>query len=363
MGKEAINIIIVEDDKGQQQAYMDSLEEFNIECSMYEINSIIMNDDADIPKILYEKRIDALIIDLDWGNGNRENEGNKLVEHIYSKCRLPIFVVSGNLHLLDRDYDVSPIFKKYSRDDVDFDKLYQEIIELYSTGYTEVMGNLGKLDEMLRKVFWNYMINSINIWRELDKDVKIQRMLRFATTRVNELLTINPDEEHDDYDAYEFYIKPPIKNKPFTGDIIDYENTKYIVLTAACDMEQSNSDFVVLCKIDFQIFESLKAKIISQDPVSGQTKSELMKYINNNKPRYHLLPPCDIFSGALVDFQQIKSISKDDFYEKACIYSSINPVFIKDIQARFSQYYGRQGQPQLEYESILNWIKKTNTVN
>ena len=205
------------------------------------------------------------------------------------------------------------------------------------------------------------MINSINNWKELDKELRNQRMLRFATTRLNELLTFKPDEKLDGYDAFEFYFTPPVKSKPFTGDIIDYDGEKYIVLTAACDMAQAKTDYVVLCKIDFDIFDTLKTQIKTQiktqESINGSTKSDLTNYINNNKPRYHLLPPCDLFSGALIDFQQIKSISKGDFFEKACIVSSINPVFIKDIQARFSQYYGRQGQPQLEYESILKWIK------
>ncbi len=70
-----------------------------------------------------------------------------------------------------------------------------------------------------------------------------------------------------------------------------------------------------------------------------------------------MLPPCSLFHGGLIDFQMVQSISTEDFNENASVVSSINPVFHKDIQARFSHYYGRQGQPQLSKDNILEWIK------
>lgn len=46
------------------------------------------------------------------------------------------------------------------------------------------------------------------------------------------------------------------------------------------------------------------------------------------------------------------------FYDKSTVIASINSVFHKDIQARFSHYYGRQGQPQLNKDEIINWMKE-----
>lgn len=353
--REKIQIIIVEDDTNQQEMYKDCIDEFNTTDVNYEIVAFQLSNDEDVPKILYKDRVDAIIVDLDWGTGSQQNEGNKLVQKIYEDCRVPIFVVSGNLQLLEHEYDESPILKKYQRDDLDFDLLLKEIKVLYEIGYTKVMGNHSKIDEMLSKVFWKHMSNVIEHWKEQESAVKTQRMLRFAITRINEMLTINTDHNHDKYDALEFYIKPAIKATPFTGDIISYEDKKYIVITAACDMEQGNSDFVVICQIDFDKINALKTRI---KDASGSAERELEKYINNSKARFHLLPPCKLFPGGLVDFQMIRSVTKESFLESSSVVASINPAFNKDIQARFSHYYGRQGQPQLNKDNIINWMKE-----
>lgn len=356
MDKNTIQIIIVEDDKSLQEMYKSNIEEFNIENKAYEIKYFILTNDDEIPQLLYNHHIDAIIVDLDWGTGSQQNEGNKLVKKIYDDCRVPIFIVSGNIQLLEEDYDESPIFKKYQRDEVNVDNLLNEIADLYKTGYTNVLGNYSEIDKMLSKVFWDHMSSVINSWENQEQDFQVKRMLRFAVTRINEMLTVNIDDNHDDYDALEFYIKPAIKETPFTGDIISYDEKKYIVITAACDMEQDKSDFVVLCQIDFNILEDLKNRI-KDESKAKKAEDQLINYIKNAKPRYHLLPPCKLFIGGLVDFQIVRSVSKEDFTERASVIASINPAFNKDIQARFSHYYGRQGQPQLSRDNIIDWIK------
>lgn len=355
MDKYTIQIVIVEDDKTLQEMYKASIDDFNIESENYKIVSCHLYNDSELPQILYDRHIDAIIIDLDWGTGSQDNEGNRLVKKIYKDCRVPIFIVSGNLQLLDEEYTESAIFKKYQRDEIDVQKLLNEIADLYETGYTNTLGNQSEIDNMLRKVFWEHMSDSINSWKGQEKNFQTQRMLRFAVSRINEMLTVNVDNGHDDYIALEFYIKPPIKEKPFTGDIITYDDNKYIVITAACDMEQNNSDFVVLCQIDFRIIDDLTTRIKTG---SSTAEKELGKYINNSKARYHLLPPCQLFSGGLIDFQLIRSVKEEDFQEYASVIASIDLVFHKDIQARFSHYYGRQGQPQLNKENIISWIKQ-----
>lgn len=354
MGKEKIRIIIVEDDEFQKNMYQDCIDEFNSSNETFEIEAFKLSDDKDVPNILYDKHIDAIVVDLDWGTGSQENEGNKLVRKLYKDCRVPIFIVSGNLNLLNDDYDESPILKKYQRDTIIFDDLLKEISDLYKTGYTKVLGSQSMIDQMLSKVFWNHMSSVLSNWKSQEDNTQMQRMLRFAVTRINEMLMVTTDDNHDEYDALEFYIRPSIKDKPFTGDIIFYDDKKYVVITAACDMEQDNSDFVVLCEINFTIVEDLMHRIKA---TSNTAEKKISEYVNNSKSRYHLLPPCDLFIGGLIDFQKIRSVDVENFKENATVIASINPVFHKDIQARFSHYYGRQGQPQLSKNNIIEWIK------
>ncbi len=354
--KENIEIIIVEDDKMQQDMYKDCIEEYNISNEKYMITVHVLDNDVEIPSILYNNHIDAIIVDLNWGAGDTENKGNDLISKIYKDCRIPIFVISGNLQYLTSEYIESPIFKKYQRDDIEFDLVLKEIENIYDTGYTRVLGSNSKIDHMLSRVFWEYMTDTIDHWKEQQEEILTQRMLRYATTRINEMLMIDSLQNHDDFDSIEFYIKPAIKNQPFTGDIISYQEKKYVVITAACDIEQDNSEYVVLCRISFDIINNLKTRIKEG---SNTAENDLIKYINNSKARFHLLPPCNVFSGGLVDFQMLSSVKKEDFFEHSIVVASINPSFVKDIQARFSHYYGRQGQPQLNKGNIIEFIKNT----
>lgn len=354
---EPIRMIIVEDDKATCKMYEECIETYNSDKEDVDarIEADFLENDEKIPNIIYSKRIDAIIIDLDWGSGYKKNEGNKLVEKFYKDCRIPIFIVSGNLHLLEAKYDESPIFKKYQRDQFVMKDFLSDLVSLYKTGYTKALGNYSEIDDMLSKVFWEHMSEVIKVLKDEDRSLKNKRMLRFAITRINEMLSINGEDSHDEYDALEFYIKPSIKKDAFTGDIVKYNDKEYIVITAACDMVREEGDYVVLCQIDYNKFEELKNKI--KRKTIENAILELDRYTNNAKNRYHLLPPCKIFKGGLIDFQMVNSVDKNEFQKTKEIIASINPAFSKDIQARFSHYYGRQGQPQLNSKEIANWIR------
>jgi len=62
----------------------------------------------------------------------------------------------------------------------------------------------------------------------------------------------------------------------------------------------------------------------------------------------HWLPGTSFFYGGLINFRKLSSVTNKDFrgeYEMPRF--QISPHFIKDVQARFSSYYGRQGQPEI----------------
>jgi hypothetical protein len=146
--------------------YKDCIDEYNIGNDKFMITAHILNNDLEIPAILYNNHIDAIIIDLNWGVADTENSGNELIRKVYKDCRIPIFVISGNLQYLQTEYEVSPIFKKYQRDEVEFGIVLKEIEELYKTGYTRVLGSNSKIDNMLSRVFWEHMTGSLDFWKE-----------------------------------------------------------------------------------------------------------------------------------------------------------------------------------------------------
>ncbi len=64
-----------------------------------------------------------------------------------------------------------------------------------------------------------------------------------------------------------------------------------------------------------------------------------------------------------MNFRKLSSLSHDEIdgdFEKSLI--QISPAFIKDIVARFSIYYARQGQPEIEIEETIHRDREVDSV-
>jgi len=164
----------------------------------------------------------------------------------------------------------------------------------------------------------------------------------------------------------EVYIMPPIKKDVFTGDILKNKDSQEfaLVLTPACDMElrkrkngekwvtYRNADKIMLAKlIEFNQIAEVSAYIETK---SNTKKKEVERYIKNTKKeRYHFLPPFGSrIPGFLIDFQDISRINPEELttYDRV---ASVDEPFLKDIIARFTSYYARQGSPDLDRDIIL----------
>ena len=89
------------------------------------------------------------------------------------------------------------------------------------------------------------------------------------------MLTLERGEHLDDYNAIEFYIKPSLKDKAFSGDIVIIEDKSILSYLASCDMEQDNAEYVVMCKIEFNEIASLLSKVKEDDV---KAKDRLRKF-------------------------------------------------------------------------------------
>ncbi|MEW5873412.1 MAG: hypothetical protein AB1894_29395 [Chloroflexota bacterium] len=104
-------------------------------------------------------------------------------------------------------------------------------------------------------------------------------------------------------------------------------------------------------------------KITDDDDESGKNKksrkidnakSIMERLVRNSYCLYfHYLPKTEMFIGGFVNFRKIGTYNLSDFkraYENPS--AQISSAFIKDVIARFSTYYARQGQPDFEFDSL-----------
>lgn len=361
-----MKIIIVEDDAAQRTAYSDTIDSINE--SGDESIEIIFKDRIDDAVIcLDDDDVAGVIVDLKLSSGvNDSSDGNDIIRSVVNKRRFPVFVYSANLGMIDSEISTSIFFQKFEKAGiVSLGEIINKLKIIYKTGITKILGRNGIIEKQLNKVFWDHILD---VFEQLsEKGINEKQLLRYITGHLYEYLEIN--EVGDSFETYfpeEVYIKPPIKQIFFTGDIIEKKDDtkKYIILTPACDIANKKAKRILLAfisNIDDDPMRYLLADYnkIPEGGISGEemqaitdkkndAEDNLNKLLSNNySPRYYFLPKSGSFNSGLINFQNLEIINYDSMNDDFNKIATINSQFLKDIIARFSFYYSRQGAPNV----------------
>jgi hypothetical protein len=360
-----MKLLIVENEPEQVQLYLDVIESFNkssdVQINPDPYNSLETGLDA-IKKNYY----DAAIIDLKLSHGTPELQGMEIVNSIIDNLRFPVFIVSGSIGQIEKSE--TALFKKRLRDQ-DFKGILTEVKNIYDTGLTKILNNKGIIEEYLNNIFWNHLSNSIEDWIEdtsRNSEEKQKSLLRYTLMHMQEYI----DEDIEKYHPSEFYITEPIKETIFTGDIVTYNENRFIVLTPSCDIVlrsdgTRNTNRVLFCKInDLENVINNYSNLTLETGDNNQAKKSLAKYIqNNSKQNFHFIPKSNLIEAGLIDFQDKLTISEEEvnnliFNNDIERIATVSMPFLKDIISRYSNYYARQGSPDFNTEEIYNSLFK-----
>ena len=363
-----LNLLIVEDDEKQIKLYQDSIDEFNTDSDI-KIEIEFSSRLEEGLKQIRKNDFDAAIIDLRLGKDDLKGKGKEIIREIKSNLRFPVFVLTGYLEDLDEDLRKENIFYKvYISTGKDTIEVLQEMTDIYRTGITKIIGRKGIIESTLQKVFWGNIAENMEYWKTaIEDESKIEKVLsRHILAHLAESLKMTEEGEFEKCHPAEVYIIPPIKKKFFTGDILKKRNdTKYyIILTPACDMvlrKQKDGENLITFRnadkiIIVRLIEFNKIPEVSDyiETRSNTKKKEVLKYIGNTKKeRYYYLPSFGSrLPGFLIDFQDINGVKpeKINIYDRV---ASVNEPFLKDIIARFTSHYARQGSPDFDVNPIL----------
>lgn len=354
-----MNLLIVEDDIYSVQSYQDIIDSYNLDEET--ISTSVCDNIEKAKDCLKISKFDAVIVDLKLSSSTTKLEGIELVDHIVQNLRIPVFVVSGSIEQFAKEE--SAFFKKRKRD-MDFREILKEILQLYDTGITKILGNEGIIESYLQTIFWNHISNRIDLWSNditRDKSQKEKSLLRYTLVHMQEYI----DEEVEKYHPSEFFIVKPIKKNIFTGDIISSVHKRFLVLTPSCDMvlrqeNIRNAEFVFLCRIkDLNEVVKNYDKLESDTAEGNNDRKRLISYIQNKNQRYHFMPKSLDIEAGLIDFQDKISIPSSKLgsflaEEKMERVATISAPFLKDIISRYSNYYSRQGSPDFNEKEIYS---------
>jgi CheY-like chemotaxis protein len=366
-GDSMLRLLIVEDNEEQIKLYKDTIDEFNAGSNI-KINIEIGNNLEEGLKQIRNKDFDAAIIDLRLGSDDMEGRGKQIIKEIKSNLRFPVFVFTAFPGDLDEDLKKENVFYRvYEQTKKDTTEVLKEMADIYKTGITKIIGSKGIIEETLQKVFWENIAKNMEYWKkEVENKDKIEKILsRHILAHLVESLKLTEEGEFEKCHPAEVYIMPPVKKDFFTGDILKNKDLGeyFLILTPACDMElrqkrdgenrvsYRNADKIILAKlIKFNQVPEIREYINDQ---SNRKKKKVEAYIKNTKGRYHYLPSFGTqIPGFLIDFQDINQIDQEELtsYDRV---ASIDEPFLKDIIARFTSYYARQGSSDLDMDIIL----------
>jgi hypothetical protein len=355
-----VNILVVEDNNDQWQTYQDAANDFN--NAEITINLERQINSADALSALLSNNYDGAIVDLNLSSGEpNEASGNVVLETITEGHRFPVLVVSGNLGNLNPNVKQSAFLKTFSRETPNAE-IFAYLLKIHSTGITRILGGRGQIEKRLGDIFWRHLACDFINWDAGNRDSE-KTLLRYTVAHLSEYLDVPDGEDDKFYHEAEFYIKPPIRNYIATGDIVESEGVRYIVLSPACDVAVRseaenkpiiNAERILLAPlIPISRAQLLGKGIIKEADNSERRKKIIEEIIKGQREKYAFLPVHGNLYSAIIDLQNIYTWDLDKFLGAQRI-ATVSGMFLKDIQSKFSGYYGRQGQPDLDKKKLID---------
>lgn len=357
-----IRILVVEDEEDQQTLFSDAIEDYNNNNENKILADFSKNKETAIDK-LKNNKYDAMFLDLmlEGDHSGGTASGNEILTHVLASfnLRIIVYVISGTLSALNDSFNDlfrNPLMRKFNREQ-STDEVISELVKVYQTGVTQILGSSGRFEELMNEIFYKHLSSGFDWWLQRDADCK-NELFRYAIHHLLEYSDIpNEDSELKSLNP-EFYIYPPIKKPLATGDLVKIENKPYIIMSPSCDLTPRgmsnnqpvfNVDIVVLASLiplEREEFENLGVQYGKKN--NGGWASFLTNMRGTSpKSRFHYLPSYLEISESVIDFKQVRSVPIIDILDpdKTVRLATIANPFIRDIQSRFSAYFGRQGQP------------------
>lgn len=382
-----MTLILIEDNVEETQSCQNAVKDFNDDhkdkkwCIRLETYTNIEN----ASKALENSYFDGAIIDMKLADSG--NEGNQALDVIRKHLkRIPVAIYTGTPDVADvTDIPSIGLFKKA---DITYGQLIYKFWDIYKTGLTKIMGGKGQIEQSLSQIFIKYLLPKISpeptvseksnwvSYAEEDPDNTEKALLRYTLNHLIHELYKSSENCYPD----EMYIHLPNLEldqvKVDTGCILkNKDNNKfYIVLSPACDLAEReggecNTDRALL--VEIQMLEDIlcddyfisnchggkklkkrqRSNLESQgEYLSKQQDKDLIKYQRNTKNLYYCwLPKTSCFNnGAVINFRRVSTYSQeelDNSFNSPVI--QVASPFLKDIISRFSSYYARQGQPDI----------------
>lgn len=315
--------------------------------------------------------VDGVILDLKLGR--LPDAGQKLIDALDAMHRrVPIVVFTATQDPLSCPY----LLGKFTKSDTTYDAAFERFDAAQRIGLTKILGCDGIIDQQLKKIFDRVIMVRFDSWVKFSKgkEVDVERALsRSVVEHLHDVMDVESDKHAPD----EFYVTKLDSPSKYvaSGEILHSRDGKnfVVVISPACDLALHppacvpKSEVVQVCQLEaLNAWETRMAGCVKkrmeriakeQEWPEERTRNEIQKEFaslrhkvlsNQHSVYYHYFPSAVGFGDMLLNFRMIEKYTHKKLKG---IYAQtgykVSPYFFRDVQSRFSAYYGRQGQPEI----------------
>ena len=205
-------LLIVEDDEEELDTCRTTVKRYEKEKGR-EIE-LVESKTLEDAQIKINNSFDGVIIDLKLGPAG--DEGNRVIQEIHDKNRIPVAILTGTPGNADSKF--KDIIKVYKKGENGLDEIFNDLIQIYDTGLTKIFGGRGQIENTMNKVFWDNILPQLDSWKlHVEQGEKTEKaLLRFTINHLLELLNDDTDICYPE----EMYITPVISENIRTGTAV-----------------------------------------------------------------------------------------------------------------------------------------------
>jgi CheY-like chemotaxis protein len=340
----SLNILIVEDEEKLLAEWARVIERHNMDIDNigYEITISTSSTVEATLRTLKNGHFDAVIVDLGLKRDNNEinDDGNKIVETILNNHPVGVVIFTGQPQHAKVDFPKALVRV------IDKSAGLPAVIEWLSENKSLFLG-IKAAESVFRvetaKVFFSQIWNRWKYWTEgaetSGTDISTSVARHIMAHVHDSLLSADEDLAHPE----EAYFVPPLKSRLDTGDIVEIENEKWIVVSPRCDLANPQ-------KVDTILLAKCQDFTAEWEAANDKVRKKLIQH--DGSPKQHFLFPLRDNSGRphgpwMVQFHNIKSTSRDYAIENypRCRFASLSPLYVPSLVERFGSYFSRIGTP------------------
>lgn len=349
-----MKLLIVEDNASERQVYERSVSSL----TDLDINLEFATSYEEALEKFQSFKPDCIFIDIKLMSGNVENtKGNDLFEFIskYKSSKIIRIITShvGDIEPEIKELANNTLFKIHNRTELPFVDIIRETYELFNSPIYSLVNLDDEILNQIRDVYYK-QIDSLMSNGDITDGLERPRLLRYISSKFYELFSVNEHTLDEVYD-WEMFFCPPVLNFLYSGDILHKKESEdyFIILNPPCDLTprgngETNAEECILAKLDSVDLRTY----VNQE--TGKFTGTGKNIITNKENNYHFIPQIKELGPFRINFRKVFHLDKSNVESDYTRIASIAPAFMKEVLHRFSSYYSRQGQPDLDIGHLYN---------